>query len=137
MSADEVEKTRVMCDVFNVSEFETTTTSSWTASGTSKSKSTVSDEITESSNNASRDVERGELGTAKASSSSTRRQEQEQSSHKIVSFGNALEKGRLKTRAEIIVPFTKDYLPDPEYLEHIIPSFYMRNTSSSSARRVR
>ena len=123
----------VMCDVFNVSEFETTTTSSWTASGTSKAKSTVSDEITESSNNASRDVERGELGTAKASSSSTRRQEQEQSSHKIVSFGNALEKGRLKTRAEIIVPFTKDYLPDPEYLEHIIPSFYMRNTSSSSA----
>ena len=50
----------VMCDVFNVSEFETTTTSSWTASGTSKAKSTVSDEITESSNNASRDVERGE-----------------------------------------------------------------------------
>ena len=123
----------VMCDVFNVSEFETTTTSSWTASGTSKAKSTVSDEITESSNNASRDVERGELGTAKASSSSTRRQEQEQSSHKIVSFGNALEKGRLKTRAEIIVPFTKNYLPDPEYLEHIVPSFYMQNTSSSSA----
>jgi len=134
----------VMCEVFNVSEFETsggatsgslfrTTSGSLkgTSSGKSGAQSTVSDEIARSSSSSinNSDVERGESGTNASSSSGGR----EQKSHKIVSFGNALEKGRLKTRAEIIVPFTKDYLPDPEYLEHIIPSFYVRNTSSSAA----
>ena len=126
----------VMCDVFNVSEFETSSASGGslfrTPSGNLKANemtrnnSNSSNSINNNSNNKRNDIEQGESGTASSSG-------REERSHKIVSFGNALEKGRLKTRAEIIVPFTKDYLPDPEYLEHIIPSFYVRNTSSSAA----
>ena len=125
----------VMCDVFNVSEFETSSASGGslfrTPSGNLKANemtrnnSNSSNSINNNSNNKRNDIEQGESGTASSSG-------REERSHKIVSFGNALEKGRLKTRAEIIVPFTKDYLPDPEYLEHIIPSFYVRNTSSSA-----
>jgi hypothetical protein len=120
----------VMCDVFNVSEFEEVGASGMfrqTASnGNLKRMSSSSQKMTDSNGSIDLEIGGNSEQTMTATTTTTK-------SHKVVSFGNALEKGRLKTRAEIIVPFTKDYLPDPEYLEHIVPSFYTRNGPEASS----